>query len=96
MVINLPNSRTIVVDAKTPLSGYLEAISAKSKSSQRVALETFAAEIKRHIEKFRSKNYWQQFENCPELVILFLPGEIFLGNAFRAKTEFVEFGQKSV
>jgi DNA recombination protein RmuC len=92
MVINLPNSRTIVVDAKAPLSGYLEAISAKSKSDQRVALETFAVQIKRHIEKWSSKNYWQQFENCAELVILFLPGESFLGDAFRANAELIEFG----
>ncbi|MDR2779453.1 MAG: DNA recombination protein RmuC [Puniceicoccales bacterium] len=92
MVINLPNSRTIVVDAKAPLSGYLEAISAKSKSDQQSALGTFAAQVKRHIEKLSSKNYWQQFENCPEFVILFLPGESFLGDAFRANGELLEFG----
>ncbi|MDR1233054.1 MAG: DNA recombination protein RmuC [Puniceicoccales bacterium] len=92
MVIKLPNSRTIVVDAKTPLSGYLEAISAKSKSDQQTALGSFATQIKRHIEKLSSKHYWQQFENCPEFVILFLPGESFLGDAFRANGELLEFG----
>lgn len=92
MVINLPNGRTIVVDAKAPLGGYLEASSSVSKVDQRTAFAAFASQIKRHIEKLGSKNYWQQFANCPEFVVLFLPGENFLSDAFRANGELLEFG----
>ncbi|MDR1432835.1 MAG: DNA recombination protein RmuC [Puniceicoccales bacterium] len=92
MVINLPNGRTIVVDAKAPLSGYLEASSFGSKADQQTALAAFATQIKRHVEKLGSKNYWQQFANCPEFVVLFLPGENFLSDAFRANGELLEFG----
>jgi DNA anti-recombination protein RmuC len=74
----------------------LEAISAKLKSDRLVALEIFAAQIKRPIENLSSKNYWQQFQNCPELVISFLPEESFLGDTFRANAELLEFGQKNV
>jgi DNA recombination protein RmuC len=92
MVIKLPNGRTIVVDAKAPLSGYLEAISAKSRIGQREAFSAFASQLKRHIEKLGAKNYWQQLPNCPEFVVLFLPGENFLSDAFRANGELLEFG----
>jgi DNA recombination protein RmuC len=92
MIINLPNLRRIIVDAKAPLNGYLEAIAAKSKTEQDAALTAFAGQIRRHIEKLGSKNYWQQFENSPEFVILFLPGENFLSDAFRADAELLEFG----
>jgi DNA recombination protein RmuC len=92
MVINLPGGRTIVADAKAPLGGYLEAMAAPSKADQRAALATFAAQIRRHIEKLGSKNYWQQFPNSPEFVVLFLPGENFLCDAFRANAELLEFG----
>jgi DNA anti-recombination protein RmuC len=55
IMINVPNSRIILDDAKAPLSRYLEAISAKSKPNQRIALETSAGEIKRYIEELSSK-----------------------------------------
>jgi DNA recombination protein RmuC len=87
MVIKLPNTRTIVVDAKVPQSGYLEAISAKSKTDQQSAFISFASQIKRRIEKLSSKIYWQQFENCPKFVVLFLPGENLLSDAFRANAK---------
>ncbi|MDR1413796.1 MAG: DNA recombination protein RmuC, partial [Puniceicoccales bacterium] len=91
MLINLPNSRTIIVDAKAPLGGYLEAASAKSRADQQLANVAFASQIKRHVEKLGSKNYWQQFENCPEFVVLFLPGENFLSDAFRGNGELLEY-----
>lgn len=92
MIIKLPNARTIVVDAKTPLTGYLEATSAQSISEKNAALATFSKQIKRHIESLSDKNYWSQFQSCPEFVVLFLPGENFLSDAFRANADLLEFG----
>ncbi|MDR1401879.1 MAG: DNA recombination protein RmuC [Puniceicoccales bacterium] len=91
MVINLPNGRTIIVDAKAPLSGYLAAASAKSRAEQQDALEKFGRALRDRIRDLGSKNYWQQFENCPEFVVLFLPGENFLSDAFRGNGELLEF-----
>ncbi|MDR3143944.1 MAG: DNA recombination protein RmuC [Puniceicoccales bacterium] len=91
MVINLPNARTIVVDAKAPLNLYAD-VAASTKRSDGEFFEKFAAQIKRHVEKLSSKNYWQQFENSPEFVVLFLPGENFLSDAFRADASLLEFG----
>lgn len=92
MVIKLPNARTIVVDAKAPLTGYLEATSAHSVSEKNAALTIFSKQIKRHIECLSDKSYWDQFQSCPEFVVLFLPGENFLSDAFRANADLLEFG----
>jgi DNA recombination protein RmuC len=92
MVIHLPGGRTVVVDSKAPLSGYLEANSLQSTAEQRAALALFASQIRKHVEKLSAKGYWQQFKNSPEFVVLFLPGENFLSDAFRADSGLLEFG----
>ena len=92
MIIKLPNSRTIVVDAKAPLNGYLEASEATSIADKNMAFLSFSRQIKRHIEKLSEKEYWKQFTSCPEFVIMFLPGENFLSDAFRANEDIIEFG----
>lgn len=81
LVVNLPESRQLVVDVKTPLDAYLEATEADSDAARSAALSRHASIVAGRIRELSSKNYWSQFENSPEFVILFIPGDQFLSAA---------------
>ncbi|MDR0595398.1 MAG: DNA recombination protein RmuC [Puniceicoccales bacterium] len=92
MVINLPNGRRIVVDSKAPLSLYLDAIQQSTEREKTNMLHTYASNIRKHIERLGSKNYWDQFLASPEFVVLFLPGENFFSDALKEDNSLIEFG----
>ncbi|MDR0679473.1 MAG: DNA recombination protein RmuC [Puniceicoccales bacterium] len=92
MVINLPNGRRIVVDSKAPLSLYLDAIQQSTEREKTNMLHTYASNIRKHIERLGSKNYWDQFSVSPEFVVLFLPGENFFSDALKEDNNLIEFG----
>jgi DNA recombination protein RmuC len=81
MVIRLPEARDLVVDVKTPLDAYLEATEAATESERNAALERHAAIVAGRVRELAGKAYWNQFERSPEFVILFIPGDQFLGAA---------------
>jgi DNA recombination protein RmuC len=92
MIVNLPNGRRIVVDSKAPLALYLDAIQQNTEQGKASVLRTYASNIRRHIERLGSKNYWEQFSTSPEFVILFLPGENFFSDALKEDCDLIEFG----
>jgi DNA recombination protein RmuC len=92
MIINLPNDRQIIVDSKAPLSLYLDAIQQSTEQGKASMLKTYASNIRRHIERLGSKNYWDQFSDSPEFVVMFLPGENFFSDAIKEDGNLIEFG----
>jgi DNA recombination protein RmuC len=81
MIVRMPDRREIVVDAKTPLDAYLNAVEAKDDESRNQYLQHHAQNVRKHIRQLASKAYWNQFEHAPEFVILFIPGDQFLAAA---------------
>lgn len=92
LVVHLPGKREIVVDAKTPLDAYLEAVEAASEQDRAAALKRHAIQVRKHMEKLSEKNYWNQFESSPEFVVLFLPGESFFSAALEQDRTLIEDG----
>ncbi len=90
MVVRLPGARSIVVDAKVPLTAYLEAVTAAEEPLRRAALQRHAQQVSEHVKQLSSKQYWAQFQPAPEMVVLFLPGDHFLSAALEVKPELVE------
>ena len=90
MVVRLPNDRTIVVDAKTPLDAYLSSIEASDEDERRKFLETHANQIVSKVAGLSGKQYSQQFERSPDFVVLFIPGESFLYAAVQIKPDLLE------
>ena len=90
MVVHMPDSRAIVVDVKTPLDAFLEALDADSQETRAVALQKHAQQVETRVRQLASKAYWTQFENSPEFCVLFLPGDQFLGSALAERPELLD------
>ena len=90
MVVRMPNQRDLVVDVKTPLDAYLEAVEAKDDAQRKLGLQRHARNVREHIRALSSKAYWAQFTNSPEFVILFIPGDQFLSAALNEDPDLIE------
>jgi DNA recombination protein RmuC len=90
MVIHMPDRRTLVVDVKTPLDAYLEAIEAVTEEARGIALKRHAQQVETRVRQLGGKNYWLQFEDSPEFAVLFLPGDQFLSAALTERPDLLD------
>ncbi len=90
MIVRLPGGRTLAVDAKAPLSAYLDAEAAPDDNSRRNALDRHAQQVSRHVTQLSGREYWSGLQPAPEMVVLFLPGDHFLGAALERDPELLE------
>lgn len=91
MIVNMPDQRQLVVDVKTPLDAYLSAVEAENDVQRKLGLERHAKNVRAHIRMLSSKAYWKQFEDSPEFVILFIPGDQFLSAALAEEPDLIEY-----
>src|SRR4029077_19002201 len=82
----------IVIDAKAPLSAYLDAHEATNDEEREAKLKQHATQVRGHVAKLAAKNYWEQFEVAPEVVVMFLPGETFYSVALEQMPDLIEEG----
>jgi DNA recombination protein RmuC len=90
MTVKLPGGRSIAVDAKAPLSGYLDAEAAQEASARVSALDRYAQQVWRHVNELAGREYWGQFDTAPEMIVLFLPGEHFLAAALERRQDLLD------
>jgi len=87
MTVRLPGGRMIPVDAKAPLTAYLEANDANDEKTRRDALMRHAKALRHHVRALSSRNYETQTEGDVDIVVMFLPGDPYLSAAFAADPE---------
>ncbi|QKX01687.1 DNA recombination protein RmuC [Wolbachia endosymbiont of Cruorifilaria tuberocauda] len=92
LIVKMPSGRQIIIDAKVPLDSYLDAISQNDLQVQKEKLKNHSLAVKKHISDLSKKEYWNQFENTPELVILFLTGEGVFSAALEYEPALIEIG----
>lgn len=90
MIVQLPGGRSLVVDAKVPLTGYLDAVGTKDEAVRMAALRRHSQQVAEHVKQLSGKQYWSQFQPAPELVILFLPGDHFFSAALEHNPSLIE------
>lgn len=94
MVVHLPGEREIIVDSKVALDAYLDAVAAEGEEKRQEHLVRHAAQVRRHMEQLGSKAYWDSLSKAPEFVVLFLPGDPFLGAAVERDSTLIEDGMR--
>ena len=81
-----------MVDSKTPMDGYLDALEATDDTIRDEALQRHARQVRTHIQQLSSKNYTAQFAHAPEFTVLFLPSESFFSVALQSDPGLIERG----
>ncbi|WP_232020261.1 DNA recombination protein RmuC [Sulfuriflexus mobilis] len=90
MIIRLPDRREIVVDVKTPLDSYLNAIEANDDAVREEHLKQHTRKVRDRIRELSAKAYWNQFKDAPDFVVLFIPGDQFLSAALERDPNILE------
>ena len=94
VVIRLPNDSSLAIDAKAPGSAYEQMVGSDSPDEQARLLQAHIAAMKQHIKSLAGRAYWNQFENSPEFVVMFVPLESMLSDALRAAPTLLDEAMK--
>jgi DNA recombination protein RmuC len=78
VIVRLPGGRKLIIDAKCSLNAFLDASEEVDEAARAAHLQKHAAAIRGHAQQLGSKNYWEQFGDAADYVILYIPGEHFL------------------
>jgi DNA recombination protein RmuC len=92
LIVKLPGGKRIVVDAKSPVSSYLDAMAATDEADRKNKLTAFARLVRDRVAELGRKAYWDQFDETPELVVMFMPGDHFYSAALQEDPSLLEFG----
>jgi DNA recombination protein RmuC len=77
VIVRLPGSKQVVVDAKAPMMAYLQALESADDDARDALCRDHARQVREHVTRLSAKSYWSQFEQAPDFVVMFLPGEAF-------------------
>src|SRR6478609_8078341 len=81
VTLRVPGGQSLVIDAKVSLNAYQDAFGAVDEAERAFHLAAHAAAIKAHVNTLGNKAYWAQFDDAPDYVVMFIPGEHFLSAA---------------
>jgi DNA recombination protein RmuC len=91
VIIRVPGGRNLVIDAKVSLNAYQDAFEAVEEDARSVSLVAHAAAMKAHVNTLGQKAYQDQFDDTPDYVIMFVPGEHFLAAALEQDSDLWDF-----
>ena len=80
-IVKLPGGRQVVIDAKTSFHALLDAEASTVESERERHLDSYTRHIRDHVARLSQKAYWQQFDQTPDFVVMFIPSESFYRTA---------------
>lgn len=90
MLVHMPANRIVVVDVKTPLDAYLSAVESNTDLDRDRFLKQHARNVRNRVKELAAKDYWSQFDDSLDFVVLFIPGDQFLSSALDLDRKLLE------
>jgi len=90
-IVNVPGQKKLVIDAKVSLNAYQAAFEAEDEGERKRHLDLHAKSMRGHVQTLGSKGYQSQFDDAPDYVVMFVPGEHFVAAALEADPELWDF-----
>ncbi|MEE4288584.1 MAG: DNA recombination protein RmuC [Erythrobacter sp.] len=90
-IVNVPGQKKLVIDAKVSLNAYQAAFEADEDAERKRHLDLHAKSMRGHVQTLGSKAYQAQFEDAPDYVVMFVPGEHFVAAALEHDPELWDF-----
>lgn len=90
-IVNIPGGKHIVIDAKTPLEAYLDALETSDPEQQKICLQRHAGHVRAHVKSLASRGYQDNLATTPDFVVMFIPGETFVSAAAEIEPHLIEF-----
>ena len=97
MVVKLPGSKAIPLDAKVPLESYIEAsqipvtATGEEGARRKLLIDKHVKAVRGHIDALAKKTYWEGLDASPEFVIAFIPSESLLSSALEADPALLDY-----
>ncbi|WP_301750047.1 DNA recombination protein RmuC [uncultured Erythrobacter sp.] len=90
-IVNVPGQKKLVIDAKVSLNAYQAAFEADDEGERKRHLDLHAKSMRNHVQTLGSKSYQSQFDDAPDYVVMFVPGEHFVAAALEHDPELWDF-----
>ena len=90
VIVKLADGKRLVIDAKVPLGAYLDALDARDEASRKAHLVAHARQLRNHVTQLARKSYWDQLEQTPQFVVLFVPNEAVFAAAMEQDPALLE------
>ncbi len=84
VIVRLPGGKSIIIDAKTPLDAYLNAVEADNEESRKQLVADHARQVRDHVRALASREYWKALPETPDFVVMFVPGEAIFAAAIES------------
>ena len=91
LVVRLPNERVVAIDAKVSFDAYMEAVASADEEQRALLLTRYAQNVYEQVVKLAKKQYWANFEESPELVVMFIPGDQLVDAALEYRPDLIEY-----
>jgi len=91
MIAYLPNGGILPIDSKVPLKSYLAAMEETDDQQRKAHLAKHAKDMRERVKELARKQYWDQFDETPDFVVMFIPNEACLGTAFENDPDLLEY-----
>lgn len=92
VILDLPDDKHIIIDAKVSLLAYERLLSAENDEDRELFIKQHLLSIKTHIQGLSGKNYHDLYQiNSPDFVLLFMPIESSFGIAVQQDAELFNY-----
>jgi DNA recombination protein RmuC len=90
-IVRVPGNKLLIIDAKVSLNAYQVAFEADDDIAREAALADHVRSMRTHIQQLGAKSYQSQFDEAPDYVVMFVPGEHFVAAALEKDPDLWNF-----